>query len=67
MGLRLLEGVDLGWIAEMSGLAIESLINARAVETLAGHGLINRSANQLIVSEAGMLVLDRILAEIVTA
>ena len=67
MGLRLREGVDLGWIVEMSGLAIESLINARAVETLAGHGLINRSANQLIVSEAGMLLLDRILAEIVTA
>ncbi len=65
MGLRLREGVDLGWIAAMSGLPVESLISARAVETLSGHGLISRSANQLIVSEAGMLVLDRILAEIV--
>ena len=67
MGLRLREGVDLSWIAQMSGLPIESLINARAVETLAGHGLISRCVNQLTVSEAGMLLLDRILAEIVTA
>jgi coproporphyrinogen III oxidase-like Fe-S oxidoreductase len=67
MGLRLREGVDLGWIAAMSGLPIESLINPRAVDTLSSHKLVSRTEDQLIVSEAGMLVLDRILAEIVTA
>jgi putative oxygen-independent coproporphyrinogen III oxidase len=67
MGLRLREGVDLGWIAAMSGLPIESLINPRAVDTLSSHKLLSRTDDQLIVSEAGMLVLDRILAEIVIA
>lgn len=67
MGLRLREGVDLRWIAEMSGLPIESLINPRAVDTLSSHKLLSRTDDQLIVSEAGMLVLDRILADVVTA
>ena len=66
MGLRLREGVDLGFIATKSGLAINNLVSARAVETLSGHGLITRSEDRLIVSDAGMLLLDSILAEIVT-
>jgi putative oxygen-independent coproporphyrinogen III oxidase len=67
MGLRLREGVDLGYVAAMSGVSIDALVSARAVTTLSGHGLILRSGNQLTVSDAGMLLLDSILADIVTA
>ena len=58
MGLRLREGVDLdrigaGWIDD------------RAVATLAREGLLTREGGRLRVTEAGMLVLDSILAAIV--
>ncbi|HEY0270459.1 MAG TPA: radical SAM family heme chaperone HemW [Sphingomonas sp.] len=67
MGLRLGEGVDLARIAALSGLAVDRLVNDRAVAHLAGHGLIARDGDRLRVREAGMLLLDGILAEIVTA
>ena len=67
MGLRLGEGVDLARIAALSGIAIGRLVDDRAVTHLAGHGLIERDGDRLRVREAGMLLLDGILAEIVTA
>ena len=67
MGLRLGEGVDLARIAALSGIPIDRLVDDRAVTHLTGHGLIARVGDRLAVREAGMLLLDGILAEIVTA
>ena len=65
MGLRLDAGVDLAAIAVETGLAIDAMIDARAVERLSNHGLLARDGDHLMVREAGMLLLDGILAEIV--
>ena len=64
MGLRLAEGVDLGRIARMSG--VSDLVDDRAVGMLIAQGLLARSGERLLVTDAGMPLLDRILAEIVT-
>ncbi|MGA9580830.1 MAG: radical SAM family heme chaperone HemW [Allosphingosinicella sp.] len=58
MGLRLSEGVELG--------AVESRLDLGAVERLEGHGLVGREDGRLVVQPAGRLLLDAILAEIVT-
>jgi oxygen-independent coproporphyrinogen-3 oxidase len=65
MGLRLGEGIDLARIATKTGLAIDAIVDQRAIDRLAGHGLIARDADRLTVREPGMLLLDGILAEIV--
>jgi oxygen-independent coproporphyrinogen-3 oxidase len=65
MGLRLDEGVDLASIAAGTGLAIDVIIDARAIDRLAGHELLVRNGNHLRVCEPGMLLLDGILPEIV--
>jgi putative oxygen-independent coproporphyrinogen III oxidase len=65
MGLRLREGVDLAHVARRSGLAKERLVKAEAVAMLSNHGLITNTPDRLVVSEAGMLVLDSILAEVI--
>nr|WP_083434271.1 radical SAM family heme chaperone HemW [Sphingomonas sp. Y57] len=67
MGLRLTEGVDLSRIAAISGLAIDQLVDLAAADRLALQGLLIRDGNRLTVSDAGMLLLDAILAEIVAA
>ena len=59
MGLRLSEGVEME--------AVESRIDLRAVERLEGHKLLERECGRLIVTPAGRLVLDGILAEILTS
>lgn len=63
MGLRLDEGVDLAAISRSTG--VETLLNDAATIRLADHGLLSRHESRLAVSPAGMLLLDRILAEIV--
>ena len=65
MGLRLNEGVDLAALSERLGLAIDAMVDTRAVDRLAGHGLIMREGYRLVVQEPGMLLLDGILSEIV--
>jgi len=67
MGLRLAEGVDLAGIGARTGLAPDALVDAAAVDRLAGHGLLERAGECLRVTPAGMLLLDGILAEIVAA
>ena len=62
MGLRLEEGVDLAAISTRTGLA--RLVDDAAVARLSALGLIE-SGERLRVTSAGMLLLDRILAEIV--
>jgi putative oxygen-independent coproporphyrinogen III oxidase len=65
MGLRLDAGVDLAEIAAKSGTPVDTLISGKAVEQLQVHRLIDRSGTRLRVTEAGMLLLDAILTEIV--
>ena len=65
MGLRLGEGIDLARIARISGLSEEALIDERATARLVALGLVDRVGARLGVTEAGMLLLDAILAEIV--
>lgn len=65
MGLRLAEGVDLERIGALSGVPAGELTNADAIALLQRQGLAEQSDPRLRVTDAGMLVLDRILAEIV--
>jgi len=67
MGLRLVEGVDLARIARLSGLSVETLVDERAVARLDHQGLVTLNGGQLRVTDAGALLLDGILSEIVTA
>jgi len=65
MGLRLAEGVNLADIAGRTGIARSRLVVAAAVERLEALGLIQCVAEHLRVTDAGMLLLDAMLAEIV--
>jgi putative oxygen-independent coproporphyrinogen III oxidase len=58
MGLRLSEGVEIDGVA--------GRLDLRAVERLEGHGLLVRDSGRLAVTPTGRLLLDAILAEIVT-
>lgn len=65
MGLRLREGVDLARIARLGQTDVDSLINWPAAERIEQQGLLVRSGDRLTVTDAGMLLLDAILPEIV--
>jgi putative oxygen-independent coproporphyrinogen III oxidase len=65
MGLRLDDGVDLSAVATKTGLAIEAIVDRVAIDRLSAHGLIILEGDRLTVREAGMLLLDGILAEVV--
>jgi len=65
MGLRLAEGVDLERIAALAGKTVGELVDETAVARLAEQGLLMREGRRLTVTEPGMLLLDRILAEVV--
>lgn len=67
MGLRLAEGVDLADIAQRTGMAESALINPAATRQLSQHELIRQEGSHLTVLPDGMLLLDRILAELVAA
>jgi oxygen-independent coproporphyrinogen-3 oxidase len=64
MGLRLREGVDLARIARLGETSIDGLINWSAADRLE-QGLLVRSGDRLTITDAGMLLLDSILPEIV--
>lgn len=63
MGLRLREGVDLGRIAQLGQTDVHGLIDERAIARIPD--LIRRDGDRLRVTEAGMLLLDAILPEVV--
>lgn len=65
MGLRLAEGVNLAALSARLGLAEEAMVEQRAVDELSGLGFIERRGDQLLVTEAGMLLLDAILPKLV--
>jgi oxygen-independent coproporphyrinogen-3 oxidase len=58
MGLRLRDGVEIE--------TVRARLDLRAVERLEGHGLLTRRDGRLIATPAGRLLLDGILADIVT-
>jgi coproporphyrinogen III oxidase-like Fe-S oxidoreductase len=59
------EGIDLDHVAARSGVPVDELIDDAAVDRLATHGLVALEGRRLRVTEAGMLLLNAILAEIV--
>lgn len=63
MGLRLREGVDLTQVAALAGTTIAGVIDEAAISRLAG--LVTRDGERLRVTDAGMLLLDAILPEVV--
>ncbi len=65
MGLRLTEGIDLACVEERSGLARQAFVDADAAARLAGQGLLGQDGDRLAVTDAGILLLDSILSEVV--
>jgi oxygen-independent coproporphyrinogen-3 oxidase len=65
MGLRLREGIDLGRIAMLGEAPIAALVDEPAIARLAEQGFMARDGDHLRVREAGMLLLDAILPEVV--
>jgi len=63
MGLRLAEGVDLARIADLAGGTAP--IDAVAEARLTAQGFVARDADRLRVTEAGALLLDAILPQLV--
>jgi oxygen-independent coproporphyrinogen-3 oxidase len=60
MGLRLAEGVDLARIPDAP-------LNLQTLATMEAQGLVRRDGTRLIVTDAGMPVLEAILRELVIA
>ena len=67
MGLRLRDGADLSRIARRTGIAVDQLIDRAAADRLSRQGLVVLDGPKLRVTDAGMLLLDAILAEVVAA
>ena len=67
MGLRLTEGVDLADISARFGVPIPDLVVAERLALYNSLGLVAASGNRLIVSPAGMPLLDALLGELVPA
>ncbi|MFZ5704209.1 MAG: radical SAM family heme chaperone HemW [Pseudomonadota bacterium] len=67
MGLRLTEGVDLARIARLSQMPIDALVDRKAIIRLSNQGLVTFGDEFVRVTDAGALLLDGILAEVVSA
>ena len=67
MGLRLETGINLPQIAHKTGQSEDQLVDTATLAQLTQHGLIRQDGTNLRVLPDGMLLLDRILAEIVVA
>ncbi|TYC90815.1 radical SAM family heme chaperone HemW [Novosphingobium sp. BW1] len=65
MGLRLREGIDLAQLALRFGLATTSLCHADKAAFYARQGLVWQHGSRMGVTEAGMPLLDGLLAELV--
>ena len=67
MGMRLKEGVNLSRIASITGVNEARLTDGEAVRKLQKIGLISSENSHIRVTEAGMLLLDAILPQIVAS
>ena len=64
MGLRLDEGIDLDALAGRFGLSRDTLVSARKLEQLAEQKLVEATEERISLTESGMLLLDRVVAEL---
>lgn len=67
MGLRLREGIDPAAIARRFGLDRAALIDSRKSALYVAQGLLRETPDRLIVTDAGMPLLDALLGELVPA
>ncbi len=65
MGLRLREGVDLTRIAALGQSAIDDVVDQRAARLLEAEGLIAREGTRLRATDAGMPVLNAVIATLI--
>ena len=65
MGLRLREGVDLARIAALAEREVSEVVDLAATTRLEAQGLLTLGEGRLTVTDAGMLLLNAILAELV--
>ena len=65
MGLRLSEGVDLAALSQRFALAPAALVDPGKAAFHARNGLVWQQGDRLGVTDAGMLLLDALLAELV--
>jgi len=65
MGLRLAEGLDAGALAARFGLGLEDVVDAAKLALYTRQGLMVQDGARIGVSEAGMLVLNALIAEVV--
>lgn len=65
MGLRLAEGVDIAGLAARFGIACENLIDEGKFALHHSNGLVREEGSRLIVSPAGMPLLDALLPDLV--
>jgi oxygen-independent coproporphyrinogen-3 oxidase len=65
MGLRLAEGIDLARIAALGERPIGELADLAAIDRLVAQGLLKLEGARLCATDAGMPVLNAILAEVV--
>jgi len=67
MGLRLAEGIDLTELSSRFSLPPAALIDEGRFDFHARQGLCRREGSRIVVTEAGMLLLDALLGELVPA
>ena len=67
MGLRLREGIDPGAIARRFGLDPAALIDGKRQAFYIAQGLLGEAPDRLLVTDAGMPLLDALLGELVPA
>ena len=65
MGLRLTDGVNLARVEARSGSSRAAFLDAEAAARLARQGLVRLDGDRLAVTDAGILLLDSILSEVV--
>lgn len=65
MGLRLREGVDLARVAALGQSAIDDVVDQRAARLLEAEGLIAREGTRLRATDAGMPVLNAVIATLI--
>lgn len=65
MGLRLKEGINKRHFVECCGIELEKTINLEALKNLSAQGLLENTAEYLRATDAGFLVLNKIIEELV--
>ena len=67
MGLRLAEGVDIAALSARLGIPQTGLVDPARLDLMIAHGLAWRRGSAVGASEAGMALLDSLIAELTSA